>query len=87
MRTYWMAFCNDGVELSGIERSNRAEAIQDCKEAFKFDCEECGHDPGFDYYIEKYTETDDTIYVHDMQYFKMTIGKRGGVKAERTMAI
>lgn len=86
-RVFWMAFCNDGVELFGIERNTRAEAINDCKEAFRFDFAECGHDPGFDYYIEKYTETEDALYVHDMQYFKMTMGKRGGVKAEITKAI
>lgn len=87
MKHYWMAFCNDGLELTGIERSTRAEAINDCKEAFKFDYGELGHDPGFDYYIEEYHETDDTTYVENVQFFKMTMGKRGGVHCERTRAI
>jgi hypothetical protein len=82
-----MAFCNDGVEMTGIERETRAEAINDLKEGFRFDFCELGHDPGFDYYIEKYTEIDDTLYVRDMQYFKLSMGKRGGVKCERTKAI
>lgn len=87
MRTFWMAFCNDGVELSGIERDTRADAIKDCKEAFRFDFAECGHDPEFDYYIEKYHETDDELIVCNMEFFKMSMGKRGGVTAQKTRAI
>lgn len=87
MRTFWMAFCNDGVELTGIERDTRAEAIKDCKEAFRFDFAECGGDPEFDYYIEKYCETDDETRVLDMEFFAMSMGKRGGVTAKKTRAI
>lgn len=83
-RTYWLAFCNDGVPLFDIERETRAEAINDLKEAYRFDYGEAGEGANYnDYYIEKYTETDDSVYVCDAQYFKMTMGKRGGVKAER----
>lgn len=88
MRTYWMAFCNDGVPLFDIERETRAEAIEDLKRAYRFDYGEAGEAANYnDYYIEKYTETGDTVYVQDMQFFKMTMGKRGGVKAEHTRAI
>ena len=86
-RVYWMAFCNDGVELTGCERSTRTEAINDLKYAYRSDFEDLGHDPDVDYYIEKYIETDDTLYICDTQFFKMTMGPRGGVKAERTRAI
>ena len=87
MRHYWMAFCNDGLELTGIERSTKAEAIKDCKEAFRFDCEELGHDPGFDYYIEECWDSDDETIVGPSEYYKLTMGPRGGVKCQRTRAI
>lgn len=87
MKHYWKAFCNDGVELTGEERDTRSEAINDIKEAYRFDFAEIGHDPGFDYYIEEYIETDDTIYLCDMQFFKLSMGKRGGVKCERIREI
>lgn len=88
MRHFWMAFINDGVEATGIERSTRAAAIKDLKEAFRFDCAESeSGDPGFDYYIEEYWETDDETIVGPSEYYKMALGARGGVKCERTMAI
>lgn len=84
MRTYWIAFCNDDVPLFDVERDTRSEAINDLKEAFSFDHRVAG-DAAYDndYYIQKFCETDDTLYVMDKQYFKMTIGKRSGVKALR----
>lgn len=88
MKTYWIAFCNDGVPLFDIERDTRAEAINDLKQAYRFDYGEAGEAANYnDYYIEKYVETDDTLYVRDMQYFKLSMGKRGGVKCEQTKAI
>lgn len=87
-RTYWMALCNDGVELSGIERSTRAEAINDLKEAYRFDHDESPEGVAYnDYYIEKFTETDDECICHGPEHFKMTVGKRGGVRCEKTRAI
>lgn len=83
MKHYWMAFCNDGVELFGEKRATREEAIEDCKKAFRFDFEECGHDPGLDYYIEEYMETENETFVRPAQYFKMTMGPRGGVRCKR----
>lgn len=71
-----MAFRNDGDEITGIERSTKAEAINDCKEAFK-------NDPGGDYYIEQYEELEGLPITIDMQLLKMTIGKNGSVRCER----
>lgn len=76
MRKYWMAFRNDGEELTGIERATKAEAMNDCKEAFK-------NDPNGDYYIEQYEELEGLPVVIDMHLLKMTIGKNGGVHCER----
>lgn len=88
MRVYWMAFCNDGVPLFDIERATRAEAIKDLKEAFRFDCGESETAAAYnDYYIEKFTETDDECICQCTEYFKMTIGPRGGVRVERTTAV
>ena len=87
MKHYWMTFCNDGVELFGTECATRAEAIKELKEAYRFDVEEMGHDPGFDYYIEEFSETDDEIRILDTQFFRLRMGKRGGVYCERTRAI
>lgn len=88
MRTYWMAFCNDGVELFGIERSTRAEAINDLKEAFRFDYAESPEGVAYnDYYIEEYHESPSLIVIGKREYFKMTMGKRGGVRCEKTRAI
>ena len=88
MNTYWMAFCNDGVPLFDIERDTRAEAINDLKRAYRFDFDEAGEAADYnDYYIEKFTENDGDCICYGPEYFKMTMGKRGGVKAERTRAI
>ena len=76
MRTFWMAFCNDGNEVTGIERKTKAEAINDCKEAFK-------NDPNGDYYIEQYEELEGLAITVDMQLLKMTMGKNGSVRCER----
>lgn len=88
MRHFWMAFVNDGVEATGIEQPTRAAAIKDLKEAFRADCaeSECG-DPGFDYYIEEYWDSDTETIVGPSEYYKMTLGPRGGVKCRRTRAI
>jgi len=83
MRHYWMAYCNDGVELSGIERETRSDAINDCKQAFRFDFAECGENPGFEYYIEECHEMEDEILIVREEYFKMTMGPRGGVKCQK----
>lgn len=87
MRVYWMAFCNDGVPLFDVERATRAEAIKDLKEAFRFDCDEFETTAYNDYYIEKFTETDDECICHGSEYFKMTRGPRGGIRAERMRAV
>lgn len=76
MRKFWIAFCNDGVTLTGIERATKAEAIKDCKEAFK-------NDPSGDYYIEQYEELEGLSIVTDMHLLKMTMGKNGSVHCER----
>lgn len=83
MRKYWMAFCNDGDAITGIERATKAEAINDCKEAFRFDYGQCGHDPGNDYYIEQFEELEGFSTTVDMHLLKMTMGKNGGVHCER----
>lgn len=76
MRKYWMAFCNDGDAITGIERATKAEAINDCKEAFL-------GNPGGNYYIERYTEMEGLSVIEDLQILKMTIGKNGSVRCER----
>lgn len=76
MRKYWMAFRNDGDAITGIERATKAQAMNDCKEAFK-------SDPGGDYYIEQYEELEGLPVVMDVQLLKMTIGKNGGVRCVR----
>lgn len=87
-RVFWMAFCNDGVPLFDIERASRAEAIKDLKEAFRADCGESEEAAAYnDYYIEKYTETDDEVICHGPVLFKMSMGPRGGVRCEETRAI
>ena len=83
MKHYWMAFCNDGVELTGLERENKEDAIKDCKECFRFDYAECGEAPDFDYYIEEYYESDTEIIVGWKQAIYMTMGVRGGVKVRK----
>lgn len=88
MKHYWMAFQNDGIELFGVERYTRQEAIKDIKEAYKADYWEFGgEDPGFDYYIEEYWETESEIMCGGPEFYKPTMGKRGGVKCDRTRAI
>ena len=76
MREFWMAFCNDGDEVTGIERATKEEAISDCMEAFK-------NNPGGAYYIEQYEELEGLPIVIDMHLLKMTMGKNGGVHCER----
>ena len=76
MRKYWMAFRNDGDAVTGIERKTKAEAINDCKEAF-------GNDPSGEYYIEQYEELEGLPVVTDMHLLKMTMGKNGGVRCVR----
>lgn len=84
MRHFWMAFINDGVEATGIERPTRAAAVNDLKDAYRFDCEESeSGDPGFDYYIEEVWETDTETIVGPSEYYKMALGPRGGVKCRR----
>lgn len=88
MKTYWMAFCNDGISLYDIERSTRAEAVKDLKEAYRFDSDENPDGVAYnDYYIEKYVETESEVYCHGPEYYRMTRGPRGGVKAARIKAI
>lgn len=76
MRKYWMAFRNDDEEITGIERTTKAEAINDCKEAFK-------NDPNSDYYIEQFEDLEGVAVITDLHLLKMTIGKNGGVHCER----
>ena len=85
MKHYYMTFCNDGVELFGTECKTRKEAIAELKEAYRFDCGECEYDPcDFnEYYIEERWETDDELIVGESEYYKLTMGKRGGVTCKR----
>lgn len=78
-----MAFRNDGEAITGIERATKAQAMNDCKEAFRSDYEQCGHDPGNDYYIEQYEDLEGIAAIIDLHLLKMTIGKNGGVRCER----
>ena len=88
MKHFWMTFVNDGVELFGTECQTRAAAIKELKDGFRFDYEmspsvaDCN-----DYYIEEYWESPSIINIGKREYFKMTMGKRGGVKAVKTAAI
>lgn len=85
---YWMTFCNDRVELFGTECQTRTEAINELKKAFLFDH---GESPSAathnDYFIEEYFESPNLIVVGKTEYFKMTIGPRGGVRAQKTREI
>lgn len=83
MRKYWMAFCNDGDAITGIEHPSKALAINDCKQAFKFDYAQCGHDTGNEYYIQQFEELEGLSAVVDIQILKMTLGKKGSVHCER----
>lgn len=88
MRTYWVAYCNDGVPLFDVERFTRAEAIKDLKNAYRFDYEESEVAADYnDYYIEKFTENDYECICHGEEHFKMTIGPRGGVNAKKIKQI
>lgn len=88
MKTYWIAFCNDGVPLFEVERTTRSEAIKDLKEAYRLDSDESPDGAAYnDYYIEKFTETESELYRHGPEYFKMSRGPRGGVRAERMTVI
>lgn len=88
MRTYWMAFCNDGVSLFESERATRAEALKDLKDAYRADCRESEEAAAYnDYYIEKFTETDEDVIAHGPEFYNLTMGPRGGVRCERIMAI
>ena len=83
MKHYYMTYCNDGVPLFDTECSTRKAAIEELKKAFRFDFDECGHDPGFDYYIEEVWESPSQICVSPNQYYKLTMGKRGGITCKR----
>lgn len=88
MKHYWMTFVNDGVELFGTECQTRKEAIDELKKGFKFDYEMSPTVAEYnDYYIEQYVETEEEVITVNREYFKMTVGKRGAVKAVKTMAI
>ena len=76
MRKYWLAFRNDGDAITGIERATKAQAINDCKEAFK-------NDPSGDYYIEQYEELEGIAAVMDMHLLKLTVDKNGSIRCER----
>lgn len=80
MKHYWMAYCNDGLEITGKEQTTKMDAIKECKEAFKFDYEECGHAPGIDYYIQEFYESDTEFAYGIKLNVMMTLGKRGAVK-------
>lgn len=62
-RTYYIVCCNDGCELSK-ELPTKKEAIKEMKSIIKEDTELLGEDATRinDYYINKYVETDTTIY-------------------------
>ena len=88
MKHFWMTFCNDRVELFGTECQTRAEAINELKEAFRFDYSESPSAAEYnDYYIEEYFESPSIITIGKTEFFKMTIGPRGGVRAQKTKAI
>lgn len=85
MNHYYKTCCNDGVELFGTECRTRADAIEELKKAYRFDFAECECDPGEwnEYYIEECWETDSELRVSEPQYYKMAMGKRGGVTCKR----
>lgn len=62
-RTYYIVCCNDGCPLSK-ELTTKKEAIKEMKSIIKEDTELLGEDATRrnDYYINKYVETDTTIY-------------------------
>ena len=71
-----MAFCNDGDAITGIERATKAEAINDCKEAFL-------GNPSGSYYIERYTEMEGLSVIEDLQILEMSMSKQGKVQCKR----
>ena len=61
-RTYYKVLSNDGCPQSD-EIASLSKARSELREMVKFDEEEFGIREGeIDYYIEKYTETDGSIY-------------------------
>ena len=87
MKHYWMTYCNDGVELFNTECPTRAAAIDELKTAFRFDSEESPVAAAYnDYYIEQYIETESEIITVNTEHFKLTIGKRGGIRCVKVSA-
>lgn len=83
MKNFWMTFVNDGVELFGTHCQTRDAALEELKKAYRFDHDESPNGVMYnDYYIEEYFEGSfGEIYVGKEEHFRMSIGKRGGVKA------
>lgn len=86
MEHFWIAFVNDHVELFGTKCQTRADAIDELKKAFLFDHNESKEAvPCNNYFIEEYFESQDLITIGKAEYFRMTIGKRGGVRSVKIM--
>lgn len=63
MEHYWLAICNEDTEVTGIMRSTKEEAVEDCQNAFEMELAERGADPGLQYYVEEQRFIDGEVTV------------------------
>lgn len=80
MEHYFMTFQNDGMEIYGTKCPTLRAAIKELKEAYRADFEECEGEPGHDYYVQEFYETDDTLQYGIRIDYDLSMGPRGGVR-------
>lgn len=83
VKHYYMTFVNDDLVLCGTQCPTVSAAIQELKESYRADFEDCDGEPGNDYYITEFYETETAVFVSNPMYYELCMGPRGGVHCKR----